>query len=82
MIIDMNGTADLADLRIVDIRWNSSGSRKNSKCLFLVAPWVFVRLAQLLLVAIFLQAAASWRPAGLMISVQDLGTSRPGLRSG
>lgn len=33
MIIDMNGTADLADLRIVDIRRNSSGSREKCKCL-------------------------------------------------
>ncbi|KAL9957058.1 hypothetical protein ACROYT_G038645 [Oculina patagonica] len=27
--IDLNGTADLADLRIVDIRWNKDGSRQN-----------------------------------------------------
>ena len=31
MIIDLNGTADLADLRIVDIRWNSDGSLENGK---------------------------------------------------
>lgn len=41
MIIDLNGTADLADLRIVDIRWNSSGSRENCKCLLQVASKVF-----------------------------------------
>ena len=46
MLIDLNGTADLADLRIVDIRWNSAGPRKNCKCPLQVAARVFVRIAQ------------------------------------
>jgi len=39
VIIDLNGTADLADLRIVDIRWNSS---ENCKCLLQVASKVIL----------------------------------------
>lgn len=34
MIINQNGTADLADLRIVDIRWDKAGSLEQCKCPF------------------------------------------------
>ena len=35
MFINQNGTADVENLRILKMGWNSSGSKTNCKCSFL-----------------------------------------------